>query len=125
MQIHNVKRHATTHEKCQKASGIQETLQDNESSNSAGCKTATEDQAQKENCETIYRTEVTVQDVEISTGLPQHMLNLILQEGTMIPDEVIQHAIIIMRNHSPQLARYIGQTTPAEMEVALRGRLHN
>ena len=62
--------------------------------------------------ETIYGSKVTVQEAEVCSGLPKCMLNSILQEGTMIPDEVIQHAIIIMRNHSPHLARYLGQVTP-------------
>ena len=46
--------------------------------------------------------------------------NLIGHHGTLIPDDVIEQAVAIMRNHYPHLKAYIGQVTPAEMQVALK-----
>jgi hypothetical protein len=39
--------------------------------------------------------------------------------GTLIPDDVIQHVIQIMRHYKPDMAFYIGQVTPAEIEFLL------
>lgn len=42
---------------------------------------------------------------------------LVGKSGTLIPDDVIEEALSIMRKHSPELAPFIGQITPAQFQV--------
>ena len=72
----------------------------------------------------VYMPNTEVPKGNINSKVPTqttHSTNslseLVGHTGTLIPDDVIEEALVIMKTYSPELAPYIGQITPAQFQL--------